>query len=169
MLRELGHTVVCSDLIDYGVDPTAAYGVDFFDVREPPAGVQALVTNPPYKHLDRFIEHALSFGLPDVLLLAPITRIESERRSKVLDSDSGFYRHMPFIERLPMLHRDGWQGNCSTSQQGFAWFHWRHGYRGKAMVERISWRRRPEQHAEPPMLGRPGRPRKPSQNPKTLR
>lgn len=160
VLRGYGHEVVCSDLVDYGIDPTARYGVDFFDVTEPPAGVQALVTNPPYKYLNRFIERALSFGLPDVLLLAPSARTGSEGRNKVLGPGSGLYRVLFFIERLPMMHRDGWTGKRSSSQQNFAWFHWRHGHRGKAAIERISCR---DLSPLAPLLGRPGRPSNGSQ------
>ena len=45
ILRAHGHVVVCTDLVDYGADSTATYGVDFLKATEVPAGVTSIVTN----------------------------------------------------------------------------------------------------------------------------
>src|SRR5262249_28377891 len=59
VLRAHGHRVVCSDLIDYGADSTAIYGVDFLKTTELPADVGCILTNPPFKLINKFIDHAL--------------------------------------------------------------------------------------------------------------
>jgi hypothetical protein len=43
-LREHGHDVIASDLVDYGVDLTARYGVDFLTAATPP-GVTSIITD----------------------------------------------------------------------------------------------------------------------------
>ena len=47
-LRGTGRTVIASDLVDYGC-PDSESRRDFLFEREAPAGVQAIVTNPPFK------------------------------------------------------------------------------------------------------------------------
>src|SRR5262245_25836468 len=51
VLRAAGHTVVATDLVDYKVPITAPgyYSVDFLMEHRAPAGVDCIVTNPPYK------------------------------------------------------------------------------------------------------------------------
>ena len=44
-----------------------------------------------------------------------------------------------FRKRLPMMHRDGWQGRKASSGLAFAWFVWERGYRGHPITQRISW------------------------------
>src|SRR6516225_4745034 len=45
VLRAYGHRVVCTDLIDYGTDPNAIYGVDFLKTTELPDGVGCILTD----------------------------------------------------------------------------------------------------------------------------
>src|SRR5262249_24298803 len=49
VLRAHGHSVVCTDLVDYAADPAAIYGVDFLKTTELPPGVTCILTNPPFK------------------------------------------------------------------------------------------------------------------------
>jgi hypothetical protein len=48
VLRAAGHTVIGSDLVDYG-DPTHHYGRDFLLEQRAPDGCSTIVTNPPFK------------------------------------------------------------------------------------------------------------------------
>src|SRR2546423_15263637 len=48
VLRARGHGVYPSDLVDYGTDPTAHYGRDFFLEAPAPLGFDCIVTNPPF-------------------------------------------------------------------------------------------------------------------------
>jgi hypothetical protein len=137
VLRAHGHQVVCSDLVDYGTDPIATYGVDFLETSELPPGVSTILTNPPYKLANEFVAHALEL-CPNVVMLLRLAFMESERRSPILD-DAGLKRVLAFRKRLPMMHRDGWQGRKANSGMAFAWFVWKRGYRGEAPIQRISW------------------------------
>jgi hypothetical protein len=137
VLRAHGHRVVCTDLIDYDTDPTAIYGVDFLKTTELPTDVGCILTNPPFKLINKFIAHALRL-CPNVIMFARLALFESERRSPILD-DAGLRRMLAFRKRLPMMHRDGWEGRKSGSGMAFAWFVWERGYRGHVIAQRISW------------------------------
>jgi hypothetical protein len=44
-----------------------------------------------------------------------------------------------FRKRLPMMHRDGWNGRKANSGMAFAWFIWDRAYTGPTTIDRISW------------------------------
>ena len=67
VLRATGHQVYATDLVDYG-RPDSLSGVDFLMERAPCCYVGAIVTNPPYKLADQFVEHALTL-CPRVIML----------------------------------------------------------------------------------------------------
>ena len=46
-----------------------------------------------------------------------------------------------FRKRLPMMHRDNWQGRKANSGMAFAWFVWSRGHQGPTTIDRISWER----------------------------
>jgi len=158
VLRAHGYRVVCSDLIDYGADPSAIQGVDFLKTTEVPDGVGCIVTNPPYMLANEFTAHALDL-CRNVVMLLRLAFLESERRSPILD-DAGLRRVLVFRTRLPMMHRDGWQGRKASSGLAFAWFVWERGYRGHPTTQRISWE---DGRDAGPVLLRHGRPTKGSQ------
>lgn len=65
VLKEFGYTVESSDLIDrnYGTP-----GIDFLRMKQ--TSCQGLITNPPFKLADEFIEHALgTLGITYMALL----------------------------------------------------------------------------------------------------
>jgi hypothetical protein len=152
VLRAHGHAVVCTDLVDYGADPTATYGVDFLKTTEMPAGAASIVTNPPYMIANEFAAHALEL-CPTVVMLLRLAFLESERRSPILDG-AGLKRVYVFRKRLPMMHRDGWEGRKANSGMAFGWFVWERGYRGLPITQRISW----EDDRDVPRLLSRGRP-----------
>src|SRR6516165_832174 len=139
VLRAHGHEVVASDLIDYGVPVTAPgyFGVDFLLERRAPEGTQAIVTNPPFSRAEEFVEHALEL-CPRVIMLLRLAFLESERRSRILDTGTLARVHI-FRNRLPMMHRDGWEGPKASSAMAFAWFVWDRGHNGPPTLHRISW------------------------------
>lgn len=137
-LRAHGFPVIATELVDRGERncPDGEVGVDFFAQTERRA--DRIITNPPYKQADQFIRHALKLGCKTIVLLR-LAALEGARRSDLID------RHlvavMPFIERLPMMHRDGWQGQRATSATPYAWFMFSPDERERpVLLERISWR-----------------------------
>jgi hypothetical protein len=136
VLRAHGHEVIATDLVDYGI-PGQAHGRDFLLEHKAPEGIECIVTNPPYKLADQFVERALEL-CPKVIMLLRLAFLESERRCGILDG-AGLKRVLAFRKRLPMMHRDGWEGRKSNSGMAFAWFVWERGYTGAPQLQRISW------------------------------
>jgi hypothetical protein len=141
VLRSAGHRVYASDLVSYGC-PESDSRIDFLMERSTPHGVEAIVTNPPYKIAGDFVAHAFALGIPKVVMLLRLLFLESACRSSVLDGGS-LARVYPFANRLPMMHRDGWEGPKARSAFAFAWFVWEVGHQGRAEVQRISWEELP--------------------------
>ena len=137
VLAEAGVTVFSSDLVDRGY---SFGGVDFLLERQAPAGVLAVVTNPPFKLADQFIRHGLNL-VPTVIMLLRWAYAEGEGKSDIIDN------HLTRVwlgrERLPFMHREGYEGpRHSNSGAPFAWFVFeRHPAKpGRFDVQRISWR-----------------------------
>ena len=137
-LRTAGHEVVGSDLVDYG-RPDCFSHRDFLLERKAPDGCEAIITNPPYKLVEQFVEHALELS-PLVVMLLRFAFYELERRCAILEG-CGLARILCFRKRLPMMHREGWEGRKGNSGMAFAWFIWEREHRGPTTINRISWER----------------------------
>ncbi len=143
VLRAAGHPVFYSDLYDYGhsVSDPYSYGkIDFlkFDVEAWRGSIGCVVTNPPYQLAQKFVEKALELKVRKVIMLLRLAFLESERRRGVLEH-SGLARIHVFRNRLPMMHRRGWDGPKASSAIPFAWFVWERGHTGSTTIDRISW------------------------------
>jgi hypothetical protein len=138
-LRDAGFVVYPTDLVDYGLEG-AHSGVDFLMERPDPAWPRVIVTNPPFKLADEFTRHALTLART-VWIFQRLNWLEGVKRADLMD------RHLDHIllgrERLPMMHRDGWEGpKLAASAMPFAWFRFE-AERPAGRVtrfERISWR-----------------------------
>lgn len=120
-LTAAGHTVIAHDLVAYeGADDTIETPIDFLMEYRAPEMCSAIVTNPPFKLADQFIRHGLTL-VPKVIVLLRLMAIEGNGRSDLID------KHLRRIwagkERLPMMHRDGWERvKNESSGMPFAWF-----------------------------------------------
>jgi hypothetical protein len=103
-----GHTVIATDILT---------GQDFLTMPAPP-GVDCIVTNPPYKYKQQFLERAYAHGKPFALLL-PLTTFETAKRQAL------FKKHglevILFDKRINFTTPSG-QG--SGSWFATAWFTW---------------------------------------------
>jgi hypothetical protein len=133
VLRNHGHTVSASDIVDYSWNHTVA---DFLKL-ELVQMHRAVITNPPYQLAEKFVRHALKLS-PLVIMLLRLAFVESTRRTDILEK-SGLARIHVFRNRLPMMHRKGWDGPRASSAMPFAWFVWERGYDGPTTIDRISW------------------------------
>lgn len=136
ILRAAGHDVIATDLVDYGV-PDHASGRDFLFEASAPPDCSCIVTNPPYKLGQQFVERATDL-CPLVIMLLRLAFLESERRSDILER-RGLARVHVYGKRLPMMHRDGWEGRKSNSGMAFAWFVWDRAHKGPTELHRLSW------------------------------
>jgi hypothetical protein len=136
VLRDAGHKVHATDLIDYGCADSEA-GVDFLMEPRAPADVEAIITNPPFKLAAEFVVRALEL-CPLAIMLLRLAFLESARRSAILDRGQLARIHV-FRNRLPMMHRSGWSGPTASSSMAFAWFVFDRNHDGPTTLDRISW------------------------------
>jgi hypothetical protein len=139
VLRASGRQVYATDLVDYDSPDQDCAGWDFLMEKQVPIGVEAIVTNPPYKLAGQFATHGIML-CPKLIMLLRLAFLESEGRSSILDGGL-LARVYPFRDRLPMMHREGWEGPKSTNTIAFAWFVWERGWNKPTQMQRISWRR----------------------------
>ena len=141
VLRGAGHSVYATDLNDWEC-PDSLSRIDFLMERSAPVQIQAIVTNPPYMIANAFIWNALKL-VPHVCMLLPLQFLEGGqadwRRKELLDGGH-LSRVLVFSDRLPMMHRHGWEGKNATSTRCYAWFIWERGYVGNAVLKRVSWK-----------------------------
>ena len=147
--EDAGYDVVLSDLVDYGT--ADRHGevqavVDFFDL-EPDSDQPDIVTNPPYGAvLNRFVAHALRVHRPRkmalLLNLNFVCGFDDPERNFAMDENPPARIHV-FTRRLPMMHRDGWDGPEASSRMNTAWFVWEAdedgNYVGPTMINRVDW------------------------------
>ena len=142
-LREAGHKVYATDLVNYGC-PDSEHGVDFLMEHSAPTYIGAIVTNPPFKLAGEFVAHSLMLA-PKVIMLLRLAFIESERRRTILDNGHLARVHV-FRNRLPMMHRAGrgtMVAKTNSSAMAFAWFVWDQNHKGPTEMHRISWEPEP--------------------------
>ena len=133
VLRHAGHIVTASDVTDYGFP--LDFQADFLTTTEAPEDLEAIVTNPPYKQAQQFVEHALEL-VPRVIMLLRFAFLESSRRTEILEH-RGLARVYVFRKRLPMMHREGWTGPRARSAIAYMWAVWDREHVGPATVRRI--------------------------------
>lgn len=135
-LQAAGFRVFASDIADYGL-PDCACGMDY--PKAPPRpGVQAVVTNPPYKLAVDFAKKAIG-EVPYLALLLRTNFLESTARLPF------FRRHQPAriwisSRRLPMMHRHGWTGPRAPSNTCYAWFIWDARSAQKRTIDWFDWK-----------------------------
>jgi hypothetical protein len=87
------------------------------------------------------VRHALTL-VPRVVMLLRFLFLEGQGRVDLIDGGQLPRVHL-FIDRIPMMHRHGWQGPISTSQVAYAWLSWDRDYSGPIELHRI-WCRQKE-------------------------
>jgi hypothetical protein len=131
-----GYDVLASDLNDYGF--VSEHGVvqevrDFFQSDAAWAAALGyaqpdIVENPPYGDvLNAWVRHALLAHRPRKMALLMNLNVLCGTD----DPDRTFFmevwppaRILINARRLPMMHRDGWDGNKASSSMNTAWFIW---------------------------------------------
>jgi len=151
MLEAFHYSVVLADINDYGTaDSNGELQAvqDFLASQPPEAGSYDIVTNPPYGDiLNAFVAYALRVYKPRkmalLLNLNFLCGFADDDRNFVMD-DCPPARVYVFKRRLPMMHRDGWDGNKASSRMNTAWFVWERdeagNYGSATVVRRVDWK-----------------------------
>ena len=127
VLKTGGYDVISSDLNDYGYCPA---GVDFLN--EDKRAADSLVSNPPYKFAERFIQRAIDLRVDKHAWLLRLAFLEGQKRFQSLFSHNPPIRVHVFSRRLTM-----WRGDEKATSSGtvaYAWFVWRQGYTGSPQL-----------------------------------
>lgn len=136
VMEAAGYDAVISDLRDREIATKdgVLQGVEDFLTSRCDVGIWEgtcgadIVTNPPYADVaNKFLAHALRVHKPGkmaaLLNLNFMCGFEDPDRCFVMQENPPS-RVYVFARRLPMMHRDGWEGNKAESQMNTAWFVW---------------------------------------------
>lgn len=127
VLEQEGYTVYSSDIVDRGY---GVRGVDFLAARN---RIAHIITNPPYRQAQEFIEHALDCATHKVAMLLKLNFLEGQRRHE-------FFKRTPlqsvyvFSKRLSFDRGD--EENKGNGLLAFAWYVWNKRYYDQP---RIDW------------------------------
>lgn len=132
VLEDKGYDVILSDLVDRGLISEAGdvQSVGDFLLSKPEGEGDRpdIITNPPYGEvLNAFVAHALRVHKPSKMALLLNSNFEfgfdDEDRNFVMEEypPSRIYK---FKRRLPMMHREGYEGPKAPSRMNTAWFVW---------------------------------------------
>ena len=144
-LEDAGYEVTISDLIDRGITTKhgECQGIGDFLRSVAEGGGWDIVTNPPYGVANAYAAHALREHKPRkmalLLNLNFMCGFEDRDRCFVMD-ECPPSRVYVFTRRLPMMHRDGWDGNKASSQMNTAWFIWERNEDGSYGNGWSSWK-----------------------------
>lgn len=125
VLREGGHEVFASDIVDHGglkAGRAVRYGVDFLTTRQRLKGLGAIITNPPWGAGEVFVRRALEIA-PDALIamLLPLEFDAASTRLELFDAPEG----NAFALQLVMCWRPNWvDERKKNGRNNSAWFIW---------------------------------------------
>jgi hypothetical protein len=127
-LIEAGLDVVSSDLFHYGY---GVHGVDFLQSSET---VDHIITNPPFKHAQDFVQVALNSTTGKVAMLLKLQFLEGRKR-KVFFESSPLKKVYVFSNRLKLTRNGNDEQYKNGGMMVFAWFVWDHSHDGPPTIE----------------------------------
>ncbi|OBY04472.1 hypothetical protein BAE36_25010 [Rhizobium leguminosarum bv. trifolii] len=152
VLEAAGYEVIISDLVDRGT--VTQHGElqtvgDFLATAPAEDGEGPdIVSNPPYGEvLNDYVAHALRVHRPRkmalLLNLNFLCGFADDARNFVMDENPPA-RVYVFKRRLPMMHREGWDGKKASSRMNTAWFIWERqeggSYGDRTIIKRVDWK-----------------------------
>lgn len=133
VFEKAGHKVLSTDLVDRGY---GTGGVDFLKCNEVFNG--DIITNPPYKYAQSFVEHALEL-VPDghkVAMFLKLQFLEGKARREL------FEKYPPKVVyvasgRLLCAKNGDFEGMRAGggSAVAYAWYVWEKGYSGDTVIK----------------------------------
>lgn len=132
VLKKRGYIVKSTDLIDRGYGEG---GVDFLQSNEPHNG--DIITNPPYKYAQEFVEHALEI-IPDgqrVAMFLKLTFLESKNRKEMFKKYPPEYIYVS-SSRLQCAKNADFEKHLQNGggAMAYGWYIWRKGFTGEPRV-----------------------------------
>lgn len=127
VLKKHGYNVYSSDLIDRGYGEVK----NFFDYKEFDGDI---ITNPPYKMAQQFVEHALSI-IPNgnkIAMFLKITFLEGKSRKKMFLTNPPKYVYVS-SSRLSCAKNGDFE-QITSSAVAYGWFVWEKGFKGDTII-----------------------------------
>lgn len=136
VLEARGHDVFSSDLVDRGY---GASSIDFLDSSIPyhPNGNWDILTNPPYKYAQEFVEHSLDIlynGYYCIMFLK-IQFLEGKGRRKLFDKYPPKYIYVNSARQICYIN--GNMDEKMSSATCYCWFVWEKGFKGDPIIKWI--------------------------------
>lgn len=124
-----GHYVLSTDLVDRGFGQG---GIDFLKVNDPYNG--DIITNPPYKQAEEFVEHGLDLLQEGnkLCLFLKLQFLEGQKR-KIL-----FEKHPPktvWVSSSRIRCYTNGEFKETSSMLAQAWYVWEKGYKGNTILK----------------------------------
>lgn len=122
-----GYDVLCTDLIDRGF---GTGGVDFLKCETPFEG--DIITNPPYKYAQDFVEHALNLITENhkVCMFLKVQFMEGKSRRRLFDT---FPPRTIWVSSSRI--QCGRNGVFSGNMVAYAWYVWEKGFKGTTQLK----------------------------------
>ena len=142
VLKKHGYKVKSTDIIDRGYAGTEIQ--DFLTtIKEDIESdfPRDIITNPPYKFAQKFVEHALDISMDStkVAMFLKLTFLESKARKKL------FEKYPPKVVYVSSSRLQcAKNGDFDTYRQGvgtavaYAWYVWEKGYKGDTIIKWIN-------------------------------
>lgn len=127
-----GYNVASYDLVDRGYGET---GVDF--LKSNYVGTFDILTNPPYKYAQEFVEHSLDI-LEDgcnCIMLLKIQFLEGQARRKLFEKYPPKYIYVNSTRQTCYINGD--MSKKMSSASCYCWFVWEKGYTGEPIIRWI--------------------------------
>lgn len=131
VLHEYFKTVDSSDIHDYGYGDVA----DFTNASHEPNSYDWVITNPPFKLAENFIDEGLKIARRGVAMLTRTVFIESKGRFERLFSQTPPSSFAQYVERVPMVK--GRLDRKASTATGYGWLIWDKTKTGQTVLEWI--------------------------------
>lgn len=131
-LIKRGFNVLSTDLIDRGFSEYNP--VDFLKVSDDEIKELDILTNPPYKYAQEFVEKALNIVADGnkVIMFLKVQFLEGQKRSKLFCENNPKYVYVS-TKRLKCAINGDFE-SIGSSATAYAWFVWEKGYKGDTVV-----------------------------------
>lgn len=128
VLKEYFCEVHYADAYDYGLGPVR----DFLSYPYEKNSVDWVITNPPFRLAEQFVERSLDVARVGVAVLVRTVFLESVGRYNRLFKHNPPSMFAQFVERVPMVK--GRLDEKATTATGYAWLVWEHSTRSDPKV-----------------------------------
>lgn len=133
ILKAQGYNVKSTDLINrnYGTS-----GIDFLKTNEIDLKTDIL-TNPPYKYAQEFVEHSLKTIADNyyVIMYLKIQFLEGKKRKRLYKQQNLKYVYVNSERQICAINNDF--KNIKSSASCYCWFIWQKGYKGEPIIRWI--------------------------------